>query len=550
MLFSDLYKSPRSPLSKLRSSLPHATPVLPPDYDADLVSKDKAKQKEAVKRFLAEKIRNDWEFTWPPEPVATSEEGHAEAPVAESVNGVETASPDAGTSAGSVSPSAAASASVQADNNGEDRPATSSSIPKDGDVQEGMRYSGGVAESISDADSDSEPESETGSVYSTVSEDAVRFRNRAEWTSDLSDDDLPRTGASPFRFDSPDSVGTTVQASIVAAKARRRRELREEATWNDGLACFMARRDAWTGARTVRVKPKPPSAAPPSSPRRLFWRSHSRTESGSSVTAPAPVPLSTVKSAPAPTIASPLSPITTHHSHHSQSVEAETITPPPSEPDSSLKQQIHALCPVETILPVPPPLIPAQNPMRASVTPSIYPSLYDKVVVSGLQPSCPINLGDMLRACVVGWKRDGEWPPRPAEPVPLPSATAAAVVVVRRRKEKHASTPSMPTGGHGRKGSTAGGGSTRRMSFGGFLERVSGDRDKEREKEGKENNHNKDNEEEVNSATGKGIRRSLQKVLGLGHSHGGSTGTNNPTAPLQPADEKNGGQTKEVTAAS
>jgi len=537
MLFSDLYKSPRSPLSKLRNSLPHAAPILSTDYDADLVSKDKAKQKEAVKRFLAEKVRNDWDFSWPPPPTETPA----------SVNGARAAaSSDAGASSGAgsgaIPSTAAAGATPDDDDDENDRPVTTLPAPKEEkNGQEVPRDSGDVVDP--DTDTDSASVSEAESIYSTISEDALRFRPRAEWASDLSGDDLPRAGASPFRFDSPDAVGTAVQASIVAGKAKRRREMREEAAWNDGLACYMARRDAWTGAKTVRVKPKPASPVPPSSPRRLFWRSHSRTESGSSFAVPAPVPLSTVKSAPTPTIAFPLSPMTTHHSHHSQPTDAETITPPPSEPDSFIRQQNRALYPVETVLPIAPPLIPPQNPMRASVTSSIYPSLYDKVVVSGLQPSCPINLGDMLRACVVGWKRDGEWPPRPAEPIATASsaAAAAAVVVVRRRREKHASMSAMPAAAaHGRKGSTTTAGAARRMSFGGFLERVSGDRDKEREKDGKENKE----EEVVTSPTGKGIRRSLQKVLGLGIGH------THAAHPQPGADEKNEHrQVKEVTAA-
>ena len=58
--------------------------------------------------------------------------------------------------------------------------------------------------------------------------------------------------------------------------------------------------------------------------------------------------------------------------------------------------------------------------MRASISPSVFPALYDKLVVNGLTPSCPVNLSDMIRACVVGWKRDGEWPPRATmEPAPV-----------------------------------------------------------------------------------------------------------------------------------
>jgi hypothetical protein len=79
----------------------------------------------------------------------------------------------------------------------------------------------------------------------------------------------------------------------------------------------------------------------------------------------------------------------------------------------------------------------------------------------------------MLRSCVAGWKRDGEWPPQPAV---LESALAA------RKKKKTASSE------HG--GSVA-----RRMSFG-LLGRDKGDE----------------------SNAGKGIRRSLQRALGFNSS--------------------------------
>ncbi|KAJ4352958.1 hypothetical protein N0V85_009621 [Neurospora sp. IMI 360204] len=79
--------------------------------------------------------------------------------------------------------------------------------------------------------------------------------------------------------------------------------------------------------------------------------------------------------------------------------------------------------------------------MRASVTPSIYPSLYDKIIINNMQPSCPVNLADMLRACVVGWKRDGEWPPKSqytnvaAPPMPVPKPMSAAEIAARRQQK-------------------------------------------------------------------------------------------------------------------
>lgn len=455
MIFSDLYRSPRSPFSKLRASHPHSA-ALPPDLDADLVSKDKARQKEAVRKFLTERIRNDWDFVWPPTPTDPSTEPtHAPLPTAD------VAAVDANTEPVVPGGLKCVPGAILIDE--DDAP----------------RDPGEEADSESDAES----------VYSTVSEDASRFRPRAEWTSD--DDEARVEAASPFRFDNPDAVGAAVNTSVLERRTRRRRAVREEVSWNPGLACFEARRNAWTGARTARVKPKPPTPISPASPRRLsFWRSHHRSDSAVSTGSP-------------PGTTSPLSPTATNtttddpprapshdstsavHRTPSQTSSTSPSTPPP-----------HLLA-IETLIPIPPPLLPPQNPMRASVTPSIYPSLYDKIVVHSLQPSCPVNLADMIRACVVGWKRDGEWPPRSVAPPPPPARQAHA---------RKASTATNATSG------------SRRLSLG-FLAGGGGSG------EGGED-----------EGAGRAIRRSLQRVFSLGHG----------AAPAPAA----GAGTKEVTAAA
>ncbi|KAK3321459.1 hypothetical protein B0T19DRAFT_266345 [Cercophora scortea] len=501
MIFSDLYKSPKSPLSKLRSH-PHpvAVPVATvPDLNADLVSKDKARQKEAVKRFLAEKVRTDWDFVWPP--VSTSPEASEEAPKA---------------------PSSSSSTKDNNINNDNSRPTPTvlefsqpisiaiAALPSSVD-EDAPRDPGEEADSESDAES----------VYSTVSNDPEHFRPRAEWTSDLSDDERAPHPASPFRFDSPDAVGTIIKTSILKKKSSRRRQVRDEVAWNTGLACFVARRDAWTGAKTVRVKPKPPTPTSPTSPRRLFWRHH-RSESGTSHTVASVISGSPPK-------ALPLSPTSTHTS---QQTNGAPITPPPSDPESAQTSPLskgttattlqstsshestpapHTLYPVETLLPVAAPLLPPQNPMRASVTPAIYNSLYDKIVVHSLQPACPVNLADMLRTCVAGWKRDGEWPPRPTvAPMPVPTESMAAI---RQRKAAAAAAAAAQ---HARKGSTATVGSSRRMSLG-FL---GGSKAEKTQAPPEEKDKDKAAENGSDGSAGKGIRRSLQKVFSLGHGHG------------------------------
>jgi len=88
---------------------------------------------------------------------------------------------------------------------------------------------------------------------------------------------------------------------------------------------------------------------------------------------------------------------------------AMPVSPPP--PGTTPPSTAETLDP-PTLVPVPPPLVPLTNAVRAAITPQTYPSIYSEIVVQGLAPTIPVNLGDVVRAMVEGWKRDGEWPPR------------------------------------------------------------------------------------------------------------------------------------------
>ncbi|KAJ5513218.1 hypothetical protein N7463_002770 [Penicillium fimorum] len=68
----------------------------------------------------------------------------------------------------------------------------------------------------------------------------------------------------------------------------------------------------------------------------------------------------------------------------------------------------------EPLCPVAPPFISDDNPVRATINPAIYPSIYTKVVVQGMTPTVPVNLAHLTKAMVQGWKSDGQWPPKPA----------------------------------------------------------------------------------------------------------------------------------------
>ncbi|KHN97802.1 uncharacterized protein MAM_04191 [Metarhizium album ARSEF 1941] len=445
MIFSDFYRSSRSPLSKLRQHhpqlpalLPTSTPEWVADEYADLLSKDKVKQKEAVKRYLTDKVRSDWNFTWPP------------------------AVPEAKAASASDGPGAVVELSNEVN---PPKPSGASHTPMsqgDGYREEEVTELDEQESDTGDGDAIDDDNDDGESVYSVVSEDAAHYQPRIEWRSDLSDDENLSSNPSPFIFDNPDSIQSTVQDLMRAKKARRRRALRQEIAWNKGLACFEARRNAWTGAKTVRVRSKPVTTPPasPRSPRRFFFR---RSISGSPPN-------------PAVAVLSQHGEICGAVSDSScASKDAEKDSKKHASTDSSMSDSIRVQTyPVETLLPIGQPLLPPTNRLRASISPAVYLSLYDKVVLHNLQPACPINLSDMLRSCVAGWKRDGEWPPRSSAPDPTPAS---------RKKKKAA-----PASATDNVGNVA-----RRMSFG-----LLG-RDKDEETGG-----------------GKGIRRSLQRALGIG----------------------------------
>lgn len=435
MIFSDFYKGRRSPLSRLRGQSPHSSanspPWLVPEY-IDLFSKDKYRQKDTIKKYLAAKVKDNWNFQWSPprkskarvtkKPYDTDEEKNPS---------VKESEPEAirVDSAKDIRDDASEDADAQAH-------VDSSALSDSGSDHE-------------DVDADNNDD-DTDSIYSVVSEDAVNYRPRMDWYSDISEDEATITSV----IVGADSAART---SVLEKKAQRRRAAREEMTWNEGLACFQARRDAWTGAKTVRVRSKP-VVSPPVSPRsrRFFFR---RSISGS------PPSLSLVKSNSLADSRSGTA------SDASSLVKDEKDFSKQGSKDSD--QNSDRLLPVETLLPIPHPILPPTNGFRASITPSIYLSLYDKVILNSLQPSCPINLSDMMRSCVMGWKRDGEWPPKPSAPEP-------SVAAGRRKKAKMVS---------GTTGSSIGV-TARRMSLG-LLGR---DKDE----------------------NGIGIRKSLQKALGLG----------------------------------
>ena len=218
---------------------------------------------------------------------------------------------------------------------------------------------------------------------------AVEFRERYYGESESSDSDIePNTGASKdtehnaYKFDSPDAIGEQVDRTREKRRKRRRMRLEEEMAENEGLRIWVERRDAWTGASSVRK-----------------YAPHSKSQP------PASIP-----------------------QHDSGNGAEDTMqidsTPQPKQdtPDT------FDICPVA-------PRLLADNPIRASINPKAYSDIYAKIVTSSRTPSVPINLSDMTKALVQGWKDTNEWPPKVGAVDPLAGRKRSAHGVLGGGKE-------------------------------------------------------------------------------------------------------------------
>ncbi|KAK0100764.1 hypothetical protein ONS95_007213 [Cadophora gregata] len=279
----------------------------------------------------------------------------------------------------------------------------------------------------------------------TIEEDTdLAWKERDEWLSNASDDGddmkMPRpanttsshdtptpTSKNGVQLDSTEGVGDTITNALFDRKRRRKKRLAEEMAWNEGLRCFTARRDAWTCARKI--------------PRR-----------GNGV----------VKTTTRASLSS-----------------GDGGSSPAIEQDDDDQWED------DTEIPIAPPILPPENAMRASILPGAYNTIYDKVVVQSLTPSCPMNLKDVTRSCVQGWKRDGEWPPKSAPDTLKKKGRKMSVASLLGFKESDRSAQNVNDNGNG-------------IANGNGVARDSGAA------------HERDRK-------GSGIRRSLQKILKLGH---------------------------------
>ncbi|KAF2105323.1 hypothetical protein BDV96DRAFT_509591 [Lophiotrema nucula] len=173
--------------------------------------------------------------------------------------------------------------------------------------------------------------------------------------------------ADPYKFDSPDSIGIAVETRAESRKRQRTEALESEREWNEGLAQFLARRDAWTGVASVH---------------KYGTRRPAKEQ------------------------------------------EKERENKKEKEKDKDKDKDNDAL------IPIAPRLLPGSS-VRDSITPKAYHDIYEKVVITSRTPTVPINLSDMTRALVQGWKENGEWPPKSGPLDPLAGRKRAMLAGVR-----------------------------------------------------------------------------------------------------------------------
>ena len=223
------------------------------------------------------------------------------------------------------------------------------------------------------------------------------FRERYYGDSSPSEtEDEAVANGDPYRFDSPDSIGSAIELKALRRKRKRQAALQDEMKENEGLRMFVERRDAWTGVASVK---KFGTTGRPA-------KDHTGTQAH---------PLRT---------SSDLADLPSSNAPTPMSVDSQTSVPA----TNPLHGETNASN--ESLVPVAPPLLP-DNAVRKSITPKAYPDIYNKIVVSSRTPSVPINLADMTKALVAGWKENGEWPPKVAPLDPLAGKKRNALAALK-----------------------------------------------------------------------------------------------------------------------
>lgn len=205
--------------------------------------------------------------------------------------------------------------------------------------------------------------------------------------------------ADPFRFENPDSVGEALKKRVERKKLRRQKRMNEELKVNEGLRCFTARRNVWTGAKVVkRAKVEGATSCPSSATKSANGSTEGKLESASTEV---------------------------------NGIESSAVDTSLDDFDNESDDDVV----YDTLIPLAPPLLPPNTPMRKNITSKAYTTIYDKVILQSQTPFCPINLQTVISSCVEGWKRDGEWPPKETGPEPMLSRKKVAGEARRQKAE-------------------------------------------------------------------------------------------------------------------
>ncbi|KAK4926120.1 hypothetical protein LTR28_012179, partial [Elasticomyces elasticus] len=189
--------------------------------------------------------------------------------------------------------------------------------------------------------------------YELLALRAKEWRERTYSSADVSSSEVeesPKSMSSRhsarqlFKFDSPDSIEDAMVARRMRRKRKREKALNDEISWNEGLAYFVARRNAWSCARNTDAKPTTTNGA--TRPRKDAVDvkksiSISPNSDGSSSPTSSTSAASPPKSFPS-----------------RQSTPANPKNPP-----------LTAVLTDDVRIPLAPPLIPSSNPIRARVKP-------------------------------------------------------------------------------------------------------------------------------------------------------------------------------------
>ncbi|OKL62521.1 hypothetical protein UA08_02927 [Talaromyces atroroseus] len=265
---------------------------------------------------------------------------------------------------------------------------------------------------------------EPGSSSESDSELDTHVRNASECVSAKAD---------PYRFEGPDAIKST----ILERGRRRRADLEQEMKWNPGLRFFTERRDTWTGAKIRRSVVQrrrrrasanlQSSSLSPKEGDEVTTPSLSRNAEGNSNVdvranfnslekSSSPVRLSTDLLEDL-ALSEEKSRNTTTTTEEKDDAHSDRYDLDGDDADSDDNEN-YDYDSDDSMIPVMEPFIADSNYVRSSITPAIYASLYSKVIVQGLTPTIPINLSDITRTLVAGWKSDGQWPPKPTVPPP------------------------------------------------------------------------------------------------------------------------------------